>query len=120
MLRGYAFCVRVVLAAALATALLPVSATASTSAAHVFLVSRTPVTVTGTGFRSHERVVVTVSSKSLRRATVIATARGALRIVFKRYSFAYCEPYAVRAKGNRGSTAFLKVIPECPSESPGD
>ena len=95
--------------------LVPVVATASTRKAHVFLVSRTPVTVTGTGFRSHERVVVTVSSRSLRRATVIATARGALRVVFKRFTFTYCEPYELSAKGNKGSRAFVRVIPDCPN-----
>jgi hypothetical protein len=112
---------RFVLVAALAAAvLLPLSAAASTRKATVFLVSRSPATVTGTGFRSHERVVVTISSRSLRRAIVMSTARGALRVVFKRYSFTYCEPYELRAKGNKGSRAFVRVIPDCPSQSPGD
>jgi hypothetical protein len=108
-----------VLLPALVAALLPVTAGASTRAAQVAVVSRSPVIVRGTGFRPSERVVVTVSSKSSRTRTVIATTLGRFRIVFKDYSFGYCQPYAIRAKGNRGSSVFVKVIPECPAPGPG-
>jgi hypothetical protein len=110
--------VRFVLITALVAAFVPVTAGASTRVAHIVVASHSPVTVEGTGFHRSERVVVTVSSRSTRTMTVIATRRGVFRAVFKRYSFRYCQPYAVRAKGNRGSTALVKVMPECAPQGP--
>ena len=111
---------RFVLLLGLVAALLPIAAAASTRAAQVAVVSHSPVTVRGTGFHRYERVVVTVSARESRTRKIYATARGSFRAVFKGYSFTYCEPYAVRAKGNRGSTAFVRIIPECPSQGPED
>ena len=105
---------------ALVAALLPINAAASTPKAHVVLLNSAPVTVRGTGFHRSERVVVTVSSRGSHTKKVIATARGVFRVVFQGYKVAYCEPYAISAKGNRGSTAFMKVIPECPNQAPAD
>ncbi len=112
---------RFVLTTALAAALLPVSAAASTSTAHV--VPR--LQLAGHGHRdglplARARGRDGLVQEHCGAATVIATARGALRVVFKRFTFTYCELYTIRAKGNRGSKAFVKVIPECPSQSPGD
>ena len=104
---------------ALLVALLPAPAVASPSrTAHVTLATTSPVSVRGTSFRSHERVVVTVSAKSTRTKTVTAGARGGFRVTFTRMSFGTCQAYAVRAKGNRGSIAFLKVTPVCAPSGP--
>jgi hypothetical protein len=95
------------------TALLPVAAVASTSTAHIGFASISPVSVRATGFKSGEGVVVTVSSKVTRKKTVTAGSRGAFRATFTGFSIAKCQAYSVRAKGNRGSTASARVIPEC-------
>ncbi len=117
---GYAFRMRFVLLLALVAASLPLTAAASTPKAQVVLLNSSPVTVRGTGFHRSERVVVTVAASSMRTKKVVATTRGAFRIVFQGLKFAYCEGYTIHAKGNRGSNAFVKVIPECPSQGPGD
>ncbi len=116
---GYAFRMRFVLLLALVAASLPLTAAASTRRAQVVLLNSSPVTVRGTGFHRGERVVVTVAASSMRTKKV-ATTRGAFRIVFQGFKFSYCEGYTIQAKGNRGSNAFVKVIPECPAQGPGD
>jgi hypothetical protein len=103
----------------LCVALLPAAAVASPSrTAHVTLASLSPVSVRGTSFRSHERVAVTVSAKSTRTKTVTAGARGGFTVRFTSLSLGTCQAYAVRAKGNRGSVAFLKVTPVCAPSGP--
>jgi hypothetical protein len=115
---GYAFRVRFVLLLALVAASLPLTAAASTSKAQVVLLSNSPVTVRGTGFHRSERVVVTVAASGVRTKKVVATTRGAFRIVFQRLKVGSCEGYTLHAKGNRGSNTFVKVIPECPPPGP--
>jgi hypothetical protein len=83
--------------------------------ARVAVVSTAPVTINGTGFRSRERVVVTLTTTGAHRKVVMANARGAFTAKFAGVAIGYCEGYFVRAKGNRGSLAVLKLIPECPS-----
>ena len=108
------------LALALFAVLLPVAAVASNSTAHVGFASISPVSLRGTGFVPRERVAVTVAAKITRKKTVTANLRGAFRATFTGFSIARCQAYAVRAKGNRGSTASAKVIPECaPPAVPG-
>jgi hypothetical protein len=103
----------------LCVALLPTAAGASPSrTAHVTLASLSPVSVSGTSFRSHERVAVTVSAKSTRTKTVTAGARGGFKVTFTSLSLGTCQAYALRAKGNRGSIAFLKVTPVCAPSGP--
>jgi hypothetical protein len=98
--------------------LLPVAAGASTTAAHVSVSALTPVTVRGTSFRPSERVRLTVSAKGSHTKTVIANARGNFKATFTGFSIGRCDAYLVRAKGSRGSSAFLRVIPECAPEGP--
>ena len=98
--------------------LLPVAGASTSRIAHITVTSRSPVIVRGTGFRSTERVVVTVSMTKTYKKTVTATRLGAIRATFTGVSISNCQIYSVRAKGNRGSTAILKVIPECPSLGP--
>jgi hypothetical protein len=112
--------VRLLLVVALFAALLPVGAVASSNTAHIGFASIAPVSVRGTGFKARERVAVTVSAKVTKKKTVTASSRGAFRATFSGFSIARCQAYAVRAKGNRGSIAFAKVIPECAQQGPGD
>jgi hypothetical protein len=91
------------------------TAAAATTRARVAVTSTDPMTVVGSGFRSHERVTVTLMTTGLHRKVVIAGAKGAFTAKFAGATIGYCESYFVRAKGNRGSLAILKVIPECPS-----
>ena len=91
------------------------SAVAATTRARVAVASTAPVIITGTGFRSGERVTVTLTTTGAHRKVVRATAKGAFTTKFAGVSIGYCEAYFVRAKGSRGSLAVLKHIPECPS-----
>jgi hypothetical protein len=119
---GYSPGVRLAVVLSLFVALLPIAAVASPSrTAHVTLASLSPVSVRGTSFLSDERVAVTVFAKSARTKTVTAGSRGGFRVTFTTVSIGACQAYAVRAKGNRGSVAFLKVTPECaPTGSAGE
>jgi hypothetical protein len=109
--------VRTALVLATFLVLLP-AAGASARAAHVTVPSLSPVTVRGVGFRSRERVAITVSAKSTHTKTVTASRLGAFRASFPGFSIGYCEAYTARARGNRGSTAVLKVTPECAPSGP--
>jgi hypothetical protein len=111
---------RLALVLALFAVLLPVTAVASGSTAHVGFASLSPVSVRGAGFKSGERVTLTVSAKVIRKKAVTANSGGAFRATFKGFSIGKCQAYGVRAKGNRGSTAAAKLIPECaPPAVPG-
>jgi hypothetical protein len=104
---------------AVSAVLLPAGALASsTRKAHIAVRSTSPVSIQGTGFKARERVVVTVMAKSTRTKAVRATTGGAFAVTFPSVSIGYCQEYAIRAKGNRGSTAIIRVIPECPSQGP--
>jgi hypothetical protein len=102
----------VFIAAGVAAAFAAVALAASQSA-HVAIAQTSPVVVTGAGFKKHERVTLTVSSKSTRTKRIVAGSRGGFSATFRGFSIARCVEYSVRAKGNRGSSAFVKVIPEC-------
>jgi hypothetical protein len=107
--------VRLAVVISLVAALLPAGAIASARpAAHVAVASLSPVSIRGTSFRAHERVRLTVFAKTTRTKTVTAGARGGFTATFKALSVTACEGYSVRAKGNHGSVAFLKVMTECP------
>jgi hypothetical protein len=91
------------------------AAVASTTRPRVAVVSTAPVSIEGSWFRSRERVTVTLVAKEMHRKVITASAKGAFTAKFPGARIGYCESYFVRAKGNRGSLAILKVIPECPS-----
>jgi hypothetical protein len=93
-------------------------AAGSTFKAQLTVPSRSPVVVQGTGFRPSERVTVTFTAKSTHRKTVTASVRGNFRATFRGVSVGYCDDYEARARGNRGSSAFLRVIPECAPSGP--
>jgi hypothetical protein len=100
---------------ALLAALVSSTAVAATTQAKVAVVSTSPMKIGGTGFRSRERVTVTLVTTGPYRKVVTATAKGAFTATFTGVSIGYCQGYFVRAKGNRGSLAVIKLIPECPS-----
>jgi len=87
---------------------------ATTRTARVTVADVAPFTVHGSEFVAHERVTVVVTVKSRHVHTVSATAAGTFTTRFTSVSLDRCTAYAVRATGNRGSTAFFKVMPECP------
>ena len=84
--------------------------------ARVAVAQTSPAVITGAGFKKGERIALTVSSKSTRTKRVVAGATGGFRTMFRGFSIARCTEYAVRAKGNRGSSAVLRVIPDCPAQ----
>ena len=102
----------------LVCALVPAVAGASQARARVSIVSAGPFTIHGAGFRSRERVTVTVAANGTSTKIVRATRRGAFTVTFKGFSVPHCEGYTVRAKGNRGSLATLSLTPECPPPVP--
>jgi phosphate-selective porin len=114
---GTSLTMRSLLVLAAFLVLLPAAA-ASTRSARITVPSLSPVVVSGTGFRASERVAVSVSSKSTQKKSVTASLQGRFRATFRGFSIHYCEEYSARAKGNRGSTAFVKVIPECAPTGP--
>ena len=105
------------IAAVLAVLVTLVSATvaAAKTRPRVAVISTAPVTVSGSGFRSRERVTVTLMTTGTTRKLVRASARGAFTAKFAGVTIGYCEGYFIRAKGSRGSLAVLKLTPECPS-----
>jgi hypothetical protein len=110
-----------VLVAVVVAVFVPVAAEASRSTAHVTVTTLSPFTVHGTGFRSRERVRVTVAARTTQWKRVTATRRGRFTTTFTRVTLGHCEMYTVRATGSRGSTAILRVIPECaPTEQSGE
>jgi hypothetical protein len=104
----------------LCAALLPVGTVAAGSTARIGFASISPVSVRGAGFKPGERVTVTVSAKVTRKKIVTASARGAFRATFKGLTIPRCRPYGVQARGNRGSIAGIKLIPECAPPAPPD
>jgi len=107
------------LCTAIATMVLVATAAyAAVGTARVGVMQTSPFTVRGTGFRAHERVAVTVYAKTTRMKAVTAGVRGGFTTAFSGVTIGRCDGYVIRAKGNRGSIAFLKVRPECPQPGP--
>jgi hypothetical protein len=94
------------------------AAVAATTRASVVVISRAPVSVQGSGFRSRELVTVTFMATDDRRKTVTASRKGGFLAKFAGTTIDRCESYVVRAKGNRGSLAVVKVMPECAPAGP--
>jgi hypothetical protein len=102
-----------VLAVALVLAFGAAPADAS-ARARVAVVDTTPFTVRGAGFKPAERVALLVTVKRRWERTVVASSTGAFVARFTGPAVKPCSAYSVRAQGNRGSLAVLKVVPECP------
>jgi hypothetical protein len=82
--------------------------------ARVTVVDTTPFTVRGSGFKPAERVALLVTVKSRWERTVVASSTGSFVARFTGPTVKACTAYFVHARGNRGSLAVLKVVPECP------
>jgi hypothetical protein len=90
-------------------------ATPAAFASATLTVKRTPLTVSGTGFKSNERVrlVVTVGGRDYAGAAK-ATASGSFSFRFAGVRPDRCAAISVRAVGLRGSKATAKFqAPEC-------
>ncbi len=103
-----------VLALALVLAFGAPSAHAS-ARAHVTVPDTSPFTVRGSGFQPAERVALLVAVKSRWERTVVASSTGSFVARFTGPTIERCSAYFVRARGNHGSLAVMKVMPECPS-----
>ena len=76
------------------------------------LASMKPLVVTGTHFKAHERVLVTLrtdTTQLMRHAK--ATPSGTFRVDFGTVTFGRCSGFTVRAVGSAGSGAVLKRPP---------
>jgi len=92
---------------------------AATARPTVTVPSTKPFAVSGAHFKPGEHVRVVVYARTTAAKTVTAAARGTFFVRFPALSVGQsCERYAVRATGDRGSTAALKVTPECPPPAP--
>lgn len=104
--------------AALALALVLAFGAASGDAsarARLTVVDTAPFTVRGSGFKPAERVALVVAVKNRWERTVVATSTGSFVARFTGPTIGRCSAYFVRARGNRGSLAVIKLVPECPS-----
>jgi len=102
------------LAAVAVLAAFTLSAHAATrQTARVTVTDVAPFTVHGSRFLSHERVTVVVTIKDRHVHVVTSSSAGTFTTRFTSVSLGHCTGYAVQARGNRGSAAFLKVMPEC-------
>jgi hypothetical protein len=112
--------VKLVAVIALAAAFALSAQAAVTRTARLAVIDVTPFTVHGSQFVPHERVTVVVMVRTRHVHTVSASAAGTFTTRFTSVSVGPCTAYAVRATGDRGSTAFVKVMPECPPPAEPD
>jgi hypothetical protein len=90
------------------------SSAAAASAPKVTLVDRAPVVLRGTSFKPYERIRLrTVMVGELTTRIVHATRTGSFRVSFTNVTLGACAAYSVRAIGDRGSRALLRLVPEC-------
>src|SRR5437899_8788757 len=99
-----ALCVLVVLVPTLAAA-------SSSSRARVWVADRSPFAVRGAGFKAHEHVVVTATAGRRFVRSVTAGPTGAFVVSWSSTDAVknYCVAIAIRAGGNFGSVATLKI-----------
>ena len=86
---------------------------ATTRAARVTIAELAPFTVHGSRFVAHERVTLVVEVKVRRTRVVVASETGEFTARFLTLKAGHCDAYFVRATGDRGSVARLKIVPEC-------
>jgi hypothetical protein len=74
-----------------------------------------PFTVRGTHFRSRERVLLIVRTKSKTLRTVAASRSGSFLVRIRRVRVGSCPSYSVVAVGTKGSRARIKLrATDCP------
>jgi hypothetical protein len=91
------------------------SGRADASRPSVNLVALAPVIVRGAGFKSHERVTVSVLAGRRRRKTITANAAGRFQLAFTTLRLDACAGISISALGNRGSRVDYRLSPGlCP------
>jgi hypothetical protein len=73
------------------------------------MLSRHPLTVRGLHFKKRERIRIVVETKSDYRRTQRASATGSFTAAFDEVTLGRCDTATVRATGNLGSRALLKL-----------
>jgi hypothetical protein len=83
--------------------------------------SLAPFAVAGTGFRDGETVRVTVHTRTGAAASTTSRTGSAGRIAarFPRLKLGRCPEYTVGARGDKGSTAGLRSVPQPCGALPG-
>jgi hypothetical protein len=88
---------------------------ASSGAATIRVMDRTPLTLRGTGFAAGERVRIVVRTTSTRQMRLSATSRGSFVAAFRRATYNRCSGLTAFAFGSGGSRAQLVLpAPACP------
>jgi hypothetical protein len=101
-------------ASAVSTAAVSPIAKSSRVPARIVIRDLAPLTVSGSGFASHERVTVTVTTKKRATRAIFANTAGRFTVRFATMSLERCSSYMVRAVGSKGSVVTKKVVPVCP------
>jgi hypothetical protein len=116
--RGLALCF-IALCAAAATGL----GTAAVRQPRLAITDPAPLTVRGSGFRVGERVTVTATVRVRRSRSAVADARGRFTVRFAGLNVENgCASYVIRALGDRGTRAAIKVTTVCapPAAAPAE
>jgi len=110
---------KIALMALAASALAGTALAAGAQAPHLKLTHGTPLTVAGTGFKSHEsvKVVYTADQTSIRH--VVATTAGTFTARFADVAFQACKLHRLTAVGSMGSKATFRM-PPIPCSPPTD
>jgi hypothetical protein len=105
---------RLVLVLMAAAALAPAAIALPAAAPSVVVTAKSPFTVRGAHFKPNERVRIVAWGDGTASRTVTAGPGGGFVTRFPALALGQpCGAYSVRATGNHGSRAALKVTPEC-------
>jgi hypothetical protein len=105
--------IRVVLVSLVAALAAP---TALARQPRLSVLDTSPFMVRGSHFKPAEHVRVTVRSSEGSAARLAVTTRtGSFTMRFPTVTLGSCAAYMVRVTGSLGSTATLRVIPDCPN-----
>lgn len=89
---------------------------AAVASPHLAVTAVHPITVRGARFLPRERVRVVVTTGAGKGTRYVRASRtGTFAVRFTAVRVAPCPWYVVRATGNRGSRAVLRLMPECPN-----
>ena len=104
---------RAVVFAALLAVLFGAVATAAPAAAtkaSLRIVKLSPLTIRGSGFKSAERVTLTLSAGAKGTARGTATAAGTVTVSFPKAKVTACTAYTLRASGAAGTKVIFKRV----------
>jgi hypothetical protein len=87
---------------------------------HLRITRTSPLTVMGSGFKSHEQVNVLYRSEQTWTRHAIATSAGTFTARFAGVRFVPCKNARLTATGSKGSKSFFKMPPTpCPPPTDG-